>query len=406
MASVVPPPTPVRVLLAHRGFWHWSASAFMVRLPPLMVPLAFVLVGTYASGSQAVGGLMVTVYILSEVCCAPLAGRLLDRLGPAAGVPRVLGLAVVVWCGLALASTLRAPAPVLFLMVALAAALGAGAPGAMRALLSQTVLPQLVAPAVALDAIAVELVVVTAPLLVALTAAPSPPGVIIAMAAATAIAAVLVCGQRRPVPATPAPAVPGAPAAIGRRALWRNRRFAFWIAVGVMLGYAIGTAEIGALPRALRLGGGPREAAALIAVLGISSALSGLVYANVAHRFGLGAMGRASILLGGLVVGTVELGLSANWAMAAGAMVTLGLCCSPLGTVQSQAAEADAPAERQAEAFGILYASSGVGYALGGLCLALLPLRGILLLGAAIALLALMLVPKPGRHSAFIDGKQ
>lgn len=398
MASVVPPPTPVRVLLAHRGYWHWSASAFVSRLPPLMVPLAFVLVGTYASGSRAVGSLMVTVYILCEVCCAPLAGRLLDRLGPAVGLPRVLGLAVVVWCELALACALRAPALVLFLLVALAAVLGAGAPGAMRALLSQTVPPQLVAPAIALDAIAVEVVVVTAPLLVALTAAPSPPGAIIAMAAAIAIAAALVRGQRRPVPGTTA--IVDASAAIGPRALWRNRRFAFWIAVGVTLGYSIGTAEIGALPRAIRLGGGPREAAALIAVLGISSALSGLVYVSVAHRFALGSVGRAIILLAGLVVGSVELGLSAHWATAAGAMVTLGLCCSPLGTVQSQAAEADAPSERQAEAFGILYAASGAGYALSGLFLALLPVREMLLFGAASALLALMLVPTLGHHAA------
>ena len=63
MASVAPPPAPVRVLLTHRGYRHWSASAFVTRLPPLMVPLAFVLVATYASGSQAVGSLMVTVYI-------------------------------------------------------------------------------------------------------------------------------------------------------------------------------------------------------------------------------------------------------------------------------------------------------------------------------------------------------
>jgi MFS family permease len=365
-----------------------------------MVPLAFVLVGTYAAGSQAVGSLMVTVYILAEVCCAPLAGRLLDRIGPAVGLPRVLGLASFVWCGLALAAALRAPAPVLFLLVALAAALGAGAPGAMRALLSQTVPPQLVAPAVALDAIAVEVVVVTAPLLVALTAAPSPPGAIIAMAAAIAIASALVRGQRRPVPTTPASVSAGASAAIGPQALWRNRRFAFWILVGVTLGYTIGTAEIGALPRALRLGGGPHEAAALIAVLGISSALGGLVYASVAHRFALGAVGRASILLAGLVAGSVALGLSAHWATAVGAMGALGLCCSPLGTVQSQAAEADAPAGRQAEAFGILYAASGVGYALGGLLLALLTVREMLLFGAASALLALMLVPTLGHRSA------
>jgi MFS family permease len=365
-----------------------------------MVPLAFVLVGKYAAGSQAVGSLMVTVFILTEVCCAPVAGRLLDRVGPAVGLPRVLGVAIIAWCGFALACALQAPVPVLFLLVALAAALGAGAPGAMRALLSHTVPPQLVAPAIALDAVAVEVVVVTAPLLVALTAAPSPLGPIIAIAAVIALAAVLVRGQRRPVPTAPALTNVGVAAATGPQTVWRNRRFAFWILVGVTLGYAIGTAEIGALPRALRLGGGPREAAALIAVLGISSALSGLVYATVAHRFALGAVGRAGILLAGLVVGSVELGRSAHWATAVGAMIMLGLCCSPLGTVQSQAAEADAPAERQAEAFGILYAASGVGYALSGLFLALLSMRDLLLFGVACALLALLLAPPRGRHQA------
>ena len=194
MASVLPPTPPLRALLTHQGYWRWSASAQLQRLPTLMAPLAFVLVGTYASGSHAVGGLMVTVYIISEVCCAPLAGRLLDRLGPAVGIPRVLGLAVVVLSGLAAAVALRAPAPVLFLLVAVAAALAAGAPGAMRALLSQAVPPHLVAPALAVDSTVIELVVVTAPLLVVAAAAPAPPGAIIAMAGATAMAALLAPG--------------------------------------------------------------------------------------------------------------------------------------------------------------------------------------------------------------------
>lgn len=364
-----------------------------------MVPLAFVLVGTYASGSQAVGGLMVTVYIISEVCCAPMAGRLLDRLGPAVGIPRVLGLAVVVLSGLAAAVALRAPAPVLFLLVAVAAALAAGAPGAMRALLSQAVPPHLVAPALAVDSTVIELVVVSAPLLVAAAAAPAPPGAIIAMAGATAIAALLARSLRRPALASSEPVAADTSAATGPRPLWRNRRFAFWMVVGAAYGHAVGTAETGALPLALRLGGGPREAAALIVVLPISSALSGIVYAGVAHRVALGAVGQASMLLAVLVAGALGLGLSTHWAMAAGAMVMLGIPIAPLGTVQSQAAEADVPPDRKAEAFGVLYAANGVGYALGGLFLALLPLRDMLLLGAASGVIALMLVPTLRQHS-------
>ena len=105
------------------------------------------------------------------------------------------------------------------------------------------------------------------------------------------------------------------------------------------------------------------------------------------------------MLLAVLVAGALGLGLSTNWAMAAGAMVTLGIPIAPLSTVQSQAAEADVPPDRKAEAFGVLYAANGVGYALGGLFLALLPLRDMLLLGAASGLIALMLVPMLGHRS-------
>jgi len=102
---------------------------------------------------------------------ADTADDLLDRIGPAVGIRRLLGKAVVALCGLAAAVALRAPAPALLLLVAVAAALAAGAPGAMRALLSQAVPPRSGASALAVDSTVVEPVVVAAPLLVAAAAA-------------------------------------------------------------------------------------------------------------------------------------------------------------------------------------------------------------------------------------------
>ncbi len=392
------PSRPLLSLLAHRGYWRGSASAQLVRVLPLMAPLAFVLVGADVAHSQAVGGVMVTVYIMSEVLFAPLAGRLLDRVGPARGTPRMLGVAAIALCGLAVAVTLRAPALVLFLLAALAAGLAAGAPGALRTLLSQAVPPHLLVPALAIDSTVIEGVVVTAPLLVAATAAPATAGAIIAMAAATAAAAFLVRGLRRAagVPTSEEPA--GATTPARAQPLWRNRRFIFWMIVGVAFGHALGTAETGALPLARHFGGGTREAAALIAALAVSSAVSGIVYAGVAHRIALEPTRQARILLALLVVGAVGLGRASSWVTAAGAMAVLGLATAPLGTVRSQAAEADAPPERKAEAFGMLYAATGVGYALGGVFLALLPLDDMLMVGAVSAVIALLVAPALGRH--------
>jgi len=398
MGTTPPTGRPLRSLLANRGYWRWSAAAQLARLPPLMAPLAFVLFGTYAAHSRAIGGLMVTVYVISEVLFAPFAGRLLDRIGPAHGTPRVLGIAAIALCGLAVAGALQLPVPILFVLITVVAALAAGAPGALRTMLSQAVPSHLIAPAIAIDATVVEAVVISAPLLVAIAAIPAPPGAIIAMAAATAGAAYCVRGLRL-VAHAPAPTGPvGSEAATSARTLWRNRRFVFWMVVGVAFGDALGTAETGALPLAMHFGGGTREAAALIAVLAVSSALSGIVYAAVAHRIALGPVGQSSILLALLVVGSLGLGLSTNWATAAGSMAVLGLCTAPLGTVRSQAAEADAPPGRKAEAFGLLYAANGAGYALGGLFLAILPLGDMLLAGGAGAILALLLAPALGRQ--------
>jgi len=306
--------SPLRALLVYRRYWRWSAAAQMARLSPLMAALAFVLAGAYATGRYAVGGLMVTAYEVAGVCCAPFAGSLLDRLGPVIGVPRLLGLSTLALAALAAAVALRAPASLLVSLAALAGALPAGVGGALRSLLSDAVPPRLLAPALAIDATVVEVVVVAAPLFVSAAAIAAPPGAIVAMAAAAAAAALLVRGLRG---APSAPAVSGdggAPSSSDRRTVWSNRRFVFWLIVSLAFGHAAGTAEIGALPLATRLGGGTGAAAGLVAVLAATSALSGVAYAALAHRLAAGAVARACVLLALLVLGCLALGLATGWA--------------------------------------------------------------------------------------------
>lgn len=188
------PGSPLRVLLAHRGYWRWSISAQMARLPPLMTALAFVLAGTYATGGYAAGGLMVSSYILAQVCFSPFSGRLLDRIGAATGASGLLWLSVLALSGLTVAVALRSPAWLLVLLAAVAGAAPAGVSGAVRSLLNAAVPQRLVGPALAIDATVIEVMVVTAPLLVLAASVAGAPAGIVAMAAVAAVAALLVRG--------------------------------------------------------------------------------------------------------------------------------------------------------------------------------------------------------------------
>jgi MFS family permease len=382
--------SPVREVFALRRYWHWSAALQAARLPALMATLAFVLAGTASAGDYRVGALMVMVYTLAGVCWSPFAGRLLDRVGPARGAPRVLGWSVVVLAALAIAVTQQAPAPVLLLLAALAGALPAGVTGAMRSLLNEMVPPQLLSPAIAIDATVVEFTVIVAPLIVAVAAVSGAPAAIVAMAVAAAVATVLLHGL--PVASQRTDLAAPFPASRQWQA-WHSRRFVFWLLASLAFGHALGAAETGALPLAVQLGGNTSAAAMLVAALAVASAASGLAYAFLGHRLGIGPFAQARVLLIFLVLGCLGLGLASGWAAAGAAMIVLGLSTAPLSTVRQLAAEDDVPLERRSEAFSVLFAAHNVGFAMSGLLLAVLPLRVTLMAGSASAIVAILLAP-------------
>ncbi len=390
MTATTPAISPLRDLITTRSYWRWSAAAQLTRLPTMMTSLAFVLAGTAATGRYAVGGLMVAMYVIAQVCSGPFAGRLLDRIGPATGAMRLLGTSFFALTGLTIAVAIKAPAPVLMLLAALAGALTGGIGGAMRTLLSAAVPHRLLGPALAIDATMVEIVVVTAPLLVSVAAIPTPTAAIAAMAAIAALATFLMRGvrDRAGTARGSGPALPHE-----RWTWWTNPRYLFWLLVSVAFGHALGTAETCALPLSLHLGGGTGRAAGLVAALAITSALSGVAYAAFSHHLAAGAFRQAHLLLAALILGSLVLGLASGWPTAVGAFIALGLCTAPLNTVRSQAVEAEIPSARRTEAFSILFAANGVGFALGGLFLAALPLHATLAAGGASGIIALLASP-------------
>lgn len=386
--------SPLRELLVHRDYWRWSAAVQLMRLPTIMTPLAFVLLSTYITGAPSVGGLMVTVYVICITFFAMPAGRLLDRIGPVGGVPLLLGIAALVLSGLAVAAVMKASTLLLLALTGIAGALAAGAPGAMRVILSKVVSKRLLASALAIDATVIELVVVIAPLLVVIAAVPSPPGAIVAMAIVTLVAALFVHSLRRramDVPVQDELEDVSQPTVSKTR--WWNRRYCFWLLVSMAFGHALGTAETGALSLAEQLGGGSGAAAAMIAVLSSGSVLSGFFCAAFSHRLTMETATQAYILLALMVASSTGLALSKSWAMAITAMFVLGICTAPLMTVRSHAAEEEIPSTRKAEGFGLINSLQSIGFALGGIFLATLPLNWMLFAGGMSGGVALVLAP-------------
>jgi MFS family permease len=394
----------VRALLTHRGYWKWSAAVQLLRLPPIMASLAFVLVSNYVTGSAALGGLLVTVYICCVTFFAAPMGRFIDRRGLQHRVPLLLLVTALAFVLMAIAAAFKAPSAVLIALVALAGIFGSSTGGVMRIVLSNAVPADLLPSALALDATVIEVVVICAPLLATLTALPSPPGSILAMGITMALSAFFVWNLQRGLQkdayagsAKPEPAEAPSP-----QALWGNRRFIFWLLVSIAFGHALATAEVGAFPLATHFGGDSGAAATMIVCLSVSSIAAGLVYSAFANRIALTDKWKAGLLLLLMVVSCFGLALSSNRIEAIIAMCVIGACTAPLMTVRSLAVEDEIPATRKAEGFGLVNSAHGVGYALGGLLLAVLPLSGMLIAGGisgAIVLLSLPVLMQQRRAS-------
>ncbi len=181
-------------LFTHRAYWRWSAGVQLARLPGTMAPLAFTLLATATTGSYRLGGVLMSVYVATEMVCAVPVGRLLDRVGPARGLSALLLLTAAGYAALAVAAD--APAPVLLALVLLPGISGAALAGGFRTLLADTVDDALLPRAISVDAMLLEGVLIGGPTLVALLDLAGTVVPLAAMAVACVVAAALV--PRRP----------------------------------------------------------------------------------------------------------------------------------------------------------------------------------------------------------------
>ncbi len=405
---------PVIELFSHGRYWCWAVATTLLRLPPIMAPMALVLASMHYTGSPAKGGMLVGVSLVPSVLSAPVFGRVLDRLGPEAWTYRLLLIGAAARVALAPAFAADAPTWLLILLTLVGQVVTFGAGGATRALLDRIVPQRLVSPALSIDSVLVEVVVVTAPFLVVVTSFASPAYALLTMGLSMAAGAALVHpkalfrrGSDDPadqVPTGADPAQQGADPVVAvppePNGVWRNPRFLFWALVSLSFGQLLGTADLGVLPRAVQQGGGTAQAAVLTGVLGCASAGAGLLYAWYGPRIKSGAVTQAVVLLLFMSAASAAIADAESWWSLGIAFAALGLGTAPLNTVTFEEPPRIVRAERTSEAFSVLVAANGIGTALAAALLGAVPLHAMLLLGSASALVTLLAGPFLLRRAA------
>lgn len=374
---------PAAELVRDRRYWRVAAAGQLANLPTGMAPLAYPLLTAAVAGSYRLGSALVTVIVLVEVVLATPSGRVLDRVGVRRGLPVFLVAAAI---GYALLAGLApvASTPLLVVLAVPPAVASSGLGGGLRSMLAQTVPARTLPAALSLNATLTEIVLIVGPLLAVGLHVLGATGPVFGIAVAMALAALLLPRSGGGSTATGA-----APAPSG--SLLRDGRLVTWMLTVFVLGALFGTVEVGALPRAHALHGGPAAAAVLVASLSVCSVLAGIAFTVFGHRLPGGPRRRATAMLAVIGAGGVLLALGPSWPYAIAAVLVIGLCAAPVFATTSVAVQELLPERRRAEGFSLVFTAQGVGYALGSLAVAALPIDGAQLVAALGVLLAVLL---------------
>ena len=371
-------------LFTHRAYWRWSAAVQLTRLPAFMAPLAFTLLTTATTGSYRLGGVLMSVYVGAEMVCAVPVGRLLDRVGPARGLPVLLLLTAAGFVVLTVAAARNAPDAALLVFVVLPGITGGALSGGFRTLLADTVDDGLLPRAISVDGMILEGVLVGGPALVTLLDLAGPLVPVAAMAASCVVAALLVprragshdrveSGEEDLPPARPVVYLP-------------------WLCCAFTIGLLTSTIEVAPLPLVQRVGAPETAAPLVIAVL------TGASLAGNALYVWRGKIGDPRLFLGGFVAGGIVLAADLGWAGLLASLVVIGACGGPLVAATSVNLQRLLPKNRRSAGFSLSFTVQACGFGLGSLAVGVLPLWLPPLFGVfAAAVAGAMLAVKPAR---------
>ncbi|WP_410563356.1 MFS transporter [Amycolatopsis sp. cmx-4-61] len=370
-------------LFTHRAYWRWSAGVQFARLPSTMAPLAFTLLTTATTGSYRLGGVLMSVFVAAEMAGAVPVGRLLDRIGPARGLPALLVLTAAGYVVLTAVAAAGASASLLLTVAVLPGITGGALSGGFRTLLADTIDDELLPRAVSVDAMLLDGVLVGGPALVALLGLAGGLVPLGAMAAACVASALLVprrtssldqgeTGRDDP----PVRLIDCLP----------------WLCCTFTIGLLTSAIEVAPLPLVQRLGAPAAAAPVVIAVLTGASIAGSALYAW------RGKTGDPRLFLGGFVVGGLVLAADLGWPGLVASVALIGACGGPLVAATSVNLQRVLPKNRRSAGFSLSFTVQAAGFGLGSLAVGVLPLWVTPLFGVfAAAIAGGMLVRKPAR---------
>jgi MFS family permease len=330
------------------------------RLPIGILAIALVLFLREESGSFAQAGGVAAAYALVGGLCAPVQGRVIDRLGQTRPL-----IALAILNGLTLASVIalgldHAPALATGVCAALAGATTPPVSACFRPLLIELLEgdEDLLRGGYAIDSVILEGVFITGPLLAAVLTGALSAAVAVAAAAALAVAGSLAFAA---LPASRAwrgeattTGIAGALASPGMRTL---------ALTALPIGLCFGTLEI-MLPAFGAEHGDASIGGFLFAALAVGSMAGGVAYGVAYAR--LGSLQRAYLLLvTALPAGLALLALPGSVALMAVLVTVAGSVIAPLTAAENQIVSVVAPRGAATEGYTWLIMSTVVGAAIG-----------------------------------------
>lgn len=367
--------TGVHSLFRSVPFLRWFVAGVLGRLTAATAPIAMLVVGTQSYGSLPVGARLAAVVSVSTAVLAPVQGRRLDRRGVSHGLRTALWQSTLAGAAMAAVVYLRVAAPWVDLMGALLGLTLAVVPAGFRTLLTEIVDDRSLAGASNLDAVGFEISLISAPLVVAAIAATSQPSLIFLVGSAlTGAAASMVPGvgeaaQQRGPPQPWRLPLPGV------------------MTAALLLGVSGGLLEPAVFARVEEVGSSESIAAVLLAVVGVGSALGGIV---ASIRPPAASPFRAALLLAlhGLAVAALSQ-VGQIWTLAVG-LFAAGVPIAPLMAVGATVLDRRVPPGQRSTAFALagsaIALGTGIGQGLAGSFLAAGATVGVFLAAAGVAL--------------------
>lgn len=344
----------VPALFRTTPFLRWLVAAVLGRLSLAAAPVALLAAGSQIFDSVAVGARLAAAVSVSTAVFAPFKGRRLDRHGLSRGLRASLWQSAVAAVAVAVALHLRATLPWVDVAAAVLGYTLAILPAGFRAMVTHLVEDRMLQAASNLDAVAFEVSLISAPLVVAGVVAITDATVIFLLGGVlTAVSAVLV-----PVVDDSDPRPP---------ARWRQIPAPGVMGAALLLGVSGGLLEPAVFARMTEVGRSESVAAVLLAVVGVGSALAGMV-ASLRPPAATSAVAARLLVAHGLTVVAVAF---APTALTMGAVLFVaGQPIAPLMAVGATLLDRRVPKGERSTALALggsaIALGTGVGQALAG----------------------------------------